>query len=216
MTHYEFCRTNNRTLDDGRMQVYAQRATPEGWVDLTSGQPFKPSGRLEQQFQSGLEALANTLCGSGWSRIQNSNYFARAIETTAGEEQYEFAVATWGFGESVKTGLFGKEKHTYRADASMLTPQQLVYIEERAPLPDLAGAITATETLKSRLLNEGWATADDDLLKRPVESQAEPRNAGPTGNSSVEILKQLAELRDAGVLTEEEFQQKKSQILDSI
>jgi hypothetical protein len=66
----------------------------------------------------------------------------------------------------------------------------------------------------SHLLNEGWesaATNEDGgitLMKRQI-IEAEPQAA----TDPVNLLKQLANLHDGGILTDQEFQAKKAELL---
>ncbi len=65
-----------------------------------------------------------------------------------------------------------------------------------------------------QLLNDGWEvmTTNDrgevQPLKRQIGSAPSDSSASPA-----DLLKQLASLRDAGILTEEKFQVKKAEIL---
>jgi hypothetical protein len=71
----------------------------------------------------------------------------------------------------------------------------------------------AHSSVTTRLLSEGWEpTATDrggyvSLMKRQVETTTQV----PINNAN--LLQQLANLRDAGILTEQEFQAKKAEIL---
>jgi len=47
----------------------------------------------------------------------------------------------------------------------------------------------------------------------PMEAPAAPAAPAAAGDSSIEEIKQLAALKDQGILTEEEFAAKKAQIL---
>jgi len=72
---------------------------------------------------------------------------------------------------------------------------------------------TAYQKLITHLKSEGWEAAGTDdekitSMKRRVGSPAIQATNNPT-----ELLKQLTNLRDAGVLTEQEFQTKKVEIL---
>ena len=72
----------------------------------------------------------------------------------------------------------------------------------------------ALNQLIQQLLNDGWEvmTTND---KGDVQSLKRQIGATSSGNSSspADLLKQLASLRDAGILTEEEFHVKKTEIL---
>ena len=49
---------------------------------------------------------------------------------------------------------------------------------------------------------------------QPVQEQA-PAPAAPAGPSSIDQLKELAELKNQGILTDEEFAAQKAKILNS-
>lgn len=51
---------------------------------------------------------------------------------------------------------------------------------------------------------------------RGASNSTEPSNIKQQEESAIDKIKKLAELKDAGVLTEEEFQEKKSQLLSKI
>jgi Short C-terminal domain len=77
----------------------------------------------------------------------------------------------------------------------------------------VAGTATAVSNRVSRRQAERWAAQDEPRYSDeapPPAPQAAPAQADP-----IEQLKQLGELRDAGVLTEEEFQAQKAKILGS-
>jgi hypothetical protein len=71
--------------------------------------------------------------------------------------------------------------------------------------------------LRDKLLDDGWeiVAADNGYvrqMKKLVQAVQTTPSAAQTP-SNVELLQQLASLRDAGILTEEEFQTKKAEIL---
>ncbi len=67
----------------------------------------------------------------------------------------------------------------------------------------------------------GGAAAGRKVGKRSAQQEAEAQQGAPQGQApaenkddSLEQLKKLAELRDSGILTEEEFQKQKAKLLD--
>jgi hypothetical protein len=68
----------------------------------------------------------------------------------------------------------------------------------------VAGTATAVSNRVSRRQGQRWAEQD-------AQQQAPP--AAAAGDDTIEQLKQLGELRDSGVLTEEEFQAQKAKLL---
>ena len=71
----------------------------------------------------------------------------------------------------------------------------------------VAGTATAVSNRVSRRQGERWAEQD--------YQQAPPAAAAPAagGDDSIAKLKELGELRDSGVLTEEEFEAQKAKLL---
>ncbi|MGH2984050.1 MAG: SHOCT domain-containing protein [Solirubrobacterales bacterium] len=73
----------------------------------------------------------------------------------------------------------------------------------------VAGTATAVSGRVQRRQNQRWAEQDQYGSAPP---QAPP---APAGGDTVEQLQQLGELRDKGVLTEEEFAAQKAKLLAS-
>ena len=82
-----------------------------------------------------------------------------------------------------------------------------------APVVWFAYGLVGNSAHKSSLLKQGYLTEKQwsrRELTQPVEHRIEP--SAPQ-KDVVDRLKGLAELRDSGVITEDEFQQQKSKIL---
>ena len=84
----------------------------------------------------------------------------------------------------------------------------------------IAGTATAVSNRVSRRQAGRWARQDEQQEPATQEEPAdrEPRNGGGGGTGMDEKLaqlKQLGELKSQGVLSEEEFEQQKSRILNS-
>ena len=75
----------------------------------------------------------------------------------------------------------------------------------------VAGTATAVSNRVSRRQGEKWAEQD----AQAQEPEAAPAEQAPASQSPdpLEQLSRLGELRDKGILTEEEFAQQKQQIL---
>jgi hypothetical protein len=77
----------------------------------------------------------------------------------------------------------------------------------------VAGTATAVSNRVSRRQAERWSAQDAPAY--PQEQYAPPPPPAPAGGADrVEQLKELAGLRDQGVLTEEEFAAEKARILN--
>ena len=85
----------------------------------------------------------------------------------------------------------------------------------------IAGTATAVSNRVSRRQAGRWAAQEDQQAAQqqapPPEQYAPPAAAAPPADMDAKLaqLKDLAELRDAGVLTGAEFEQQKNKILSS-
>jgi hypothetical protein len=80
----------------------------------------------------------------------------------------------------------------------------------------VAGTATAVSNRVSRRQAGRWAEQDAQQYQEPPpQYQQPPPAAAPDTGNMIEQLKQLGELKDAGVLTEAEFAVQKSKILGS-
>ena len=84
----------------------------------------------------------------------------------------------------------------------------------------VAGTATAVSNRVSRRQAGRWAAQDQQQYQEPQyqepppqQYQPPPAPAEPAGDDMITQLKKLGELRDAGVLTEEEFAAQKARIL---
>ena len=76
----------------------------------------------------------------------------------------------------------------------------------------IAGTATHVSNNVSRRQHDKWAQQEAAAQPQYAPPPAEPASAGG-GDDKLDQLKQLGELRDAGVLTEAEFQVQKEKIL---
>ena len=78
----------------------------------------------------------------------------------------------------------------------------------------VAGTATAVSGRVARRQNNKWAEKDQAQYEEEMAQQPAPAPASaPGGGGEVDELKQIAELHDQGILTDEEFTAKKAQIL---
>jgi Short C-terminal domain len=83
----------------------------------------------------------------------------------------------------------------------------------------VAGTATAVSNRVSRRQANRWAEQEaqeappQQYYEQAPPQQAPPPAAEPEGPDLVEQLTQLAELKDKGILTEEEFAQQKAKLL---
>jgi membrane protease subunit (stomatin/prohibitin family) len=75
----------------------------------------------------------------------------------------------------------------------------------------VAGTATAVSNRVSRRQAERWAVQEP----QPQYAEQPQAAAPPAGPDPIERLKELGELRDKGVLTEEEFEAQKAKVLAS-
>ena len=77
----------------------------------------------------------------------------------------------------------------------------------------VAGTATAVSNRVSRRQGERWA-AQEEPQQAPAPAQAAPAPA-EGGQSTIDQLKQLGELKAQGILTEEEFAAQKAKLLSA-
>jgi hypothetical protein len=80
----------------------------------------------------------------------------------------------------------------------------------------VAGTATAVSNRVSRRQANRWSQQEEDQYAQQQQQYYQPQPApapAPAEDDTVSQLKQLAELKDQGILTEEEFAAKKAQIL---
>jgi hypothetical protein len=78
----------------------------------------------------------------------------------------------------------------------------------------VAGTATAVSNRVSRRQGERWASEQDAAYQEQAQqAPPPPPAAAPAGDDMLDQLKQLGELHDAGVLTDEEFAAQKAKIL---
>jgi hypothetical protein len=78
----------------------------------------------------------------------------------------------------------------------------------------VAGTATAVSNRVSRRQADRWAAQDAPAYPQEQYAPPPPPPAAGGGTDRVEQLKELAGLRDQGVLTEEEFAAEKARILN--
>ncbi len=81
----------------------------------------------------------------------------------------------------------------------------------------IAGTATSVSNRVSRRQANRWASQDAQQYEEPPQQQAAPppAPAPAAGEDRVQQLKELAALKDQGVLTDDEFAQEKARILAS-
>jgi membrane protease subunit (stomatin/prohibitin family) len=75
----------------------------------------------------------------------------------------------------------------------------------------IAGTATSVSNRVSRRQASRWSQQE----QQQQESVEQPQAAPPPAVDPIDRLKELGELRDSGVLTEEEFQAQKAKVLAS-
>jgi hypothetical protein len=80
----------------------------------------------------------------------------------------------------------------------------------------VAGTATAVSNRVSRRQANRWASQEQQTYEPPPQQYAPPPPPDPVGNGGqdpIEQLKELAALKNQGILTEEEFASQKAKIL---
>ncbi len=81
----------------------------------------------------------------------------------------------------------------------------------------IAGTATAVSNRVSRRQQNRWAQQDDQQYaqQQPQQQYAPPPQAAPPARDQVAQLKDLADLKSQGILTDAEFEAQKAKILAS-
>jgi hypothetical protein len=85
----------------------------------------------------------------------------------------------------------------------------------------VAGTATAVSNRVSRRQANRWSEQEEQQYAQQQQQQQQYAQPAPApapaaaGDDSIEKLKQLAELKDQGILTQEEFDAQKAKILNS-
>ena len=82
----------------------------------------------------------------------------------------------------------------------------------------IAGTATAVSNRVSRRQANRWSEQEEQQYAQQQQQQPAPAPApapAAAGEDPIEKLKQLAELKDQGILTQEEFDAQKAKILNS-
>jgi len=77
----------------------------------------------------------------------------------------------------------------------------------------VAGTATAVSNRVSRRQANRWAGQEQQQWEEQQQAAPPPPAAAPAGDDSMDKLKELAQLHDSGVLTDEEFAAAKAKIL---
>jgi hypothetical protein len=75
----------------------------------------------------------------------------------------------------------------------------------------IAGTATSVSNRVSKRQAERWN--QQEAAQAPPPEQAPPPAAAPAGDSTIDQLKELGELKSQGILTEEEFAAQKAKLL---
>ena len=77
----------------------------------------------------------------------------------------------------------------------------------------VAGTATAVSNRVSRRQANRWASQDEQQYQQQQAAQPQYAEPAPAGDDTASQLKELADLKAQGVLTDAEFQQAKAKIL---
>ena len=77
----------------------------------------------------------------------------------------------------------------------------------------IAGTATSVSNRVSKRQAERWN--QQEAAQAPPPEQAPPPAAAPAGESTIDQLRELGELKSQGILTEEEFAAQKAKLLGS-
>jgi hypothetical protein len=77
----------------------------------------------------------------------------------------------------------------------------------------IAGTATSVSNRVSRRQAERWNQQEAAQAPPPEQAPPPPAAAAPAGESTIDQLKELGELKSQGILTEEEFAAQKAKLL---
>ena len=77
----------------------------------------------------------------------------------------------------------------------------------------IAGTATSVSNRVSKRQGERWAQQEQQAPMQQQEPAPPPPAAAPAGESTIDQLKELGELKAQGILTEEEFAAQKAKLL---
>jgi hypothetical protein len=77
----------------------------------------------------------------------------------------------------------------------------------------IAGTATSVSNRVSRRQEQRWNQQEAAQAPPPEQAAPPPPAAAPAGESTIDQLKQLGELKSQGILTEEEFAAQKAKLL---
>lgn len=79
----------------------------------------------------------------------------------------------------------------------------------------IAGTATTVSNRVSRRQGQRWAQQEEAQQAPPAAAPVAPAPAAPAGESMLDQLKELGELKAQGILTEEEFAAQKAKLLNA-
>jgi len=143
-----------------------------------------------------LKELEDRVIGMGWKRLSNLPLFGIYWKPTGLNNNIEYC----------KINTFNKP-----VTADKLTPNGLVPIFETNK-----GREEWCPDLKGKLKADVWKVIGDTkyFIRHAEDLQSKSQTNVKVADNPTEMLKQLGELRDSNVITEEEFQKKKKEILE--
>lgn len=162
-------------------------------------------------------ALETFLLNSGWQRCGNSNTLMKKSKEKPPDFGYDYCTLyDENIGEK-KVNIFKKVTlHQYSAKkitANGLSPflNSDTFIIEQG----LKSMYAAEQKIKNLLLAEGWEPhySLDDIYFKKIVSEVEE---GIVIDDHAAALRKLAQLKDDGLITEEDFEKKKAEILRNI
>ena len=215
MPGYEYIQIGDQNNDRGKTELlYAERLTPIGPDRIRTFEPKSAPlfGSHITHYNKELARFRALLTNEGWNPIPGfERFLARPLREGTPAQEYEYSVIFSEFPGGAEVVF----------DAHQLTPHEAVLIYRVSwELGDQKAEEESCGELEARLASAGWEPIGDPsvrsgaLMKRRLDAKASAeRPTSSAGANPVETLKQLAELRDSGVLTEEEFEGKKKDIL---
>lgn len=221
------------------MKVKAHRLTPQGHVLFWTGVRVKDPLNAKQSTK-GLDRALGSLLDLGWECIgrdlrclghgipEGHALIRKYVESGP---VFEYAVLSWSMEEKKKGGLFSRSVDEQIAEATVISPQGAITIKQKL-LDNSESSDECLDAFGDELFSDGWQevakhggdyTGSEKFLVREIQAQNnvtggarnQPKEQG--GNQdALAVLEGLAKLRDAGAISEEEFEAKKTEILSRL
>ena len=235
--HYELGMvTIYGTGPDGPQLWRASRMSPQGLSEFWTGVRVKDSLN-DKQATRGLDRALSSLQELGWECIGRSlsigrgNPCANAIvrKAIARGPSYEYSFVSLIFTEPQEKGTwFSKPDLLDNVVVILVTPEGAIETSRERLSGEPGAAPTFIEALVKDLYSDGWKRVGSDqsinsldiILVREIQNQddaaggeREVSQSQKEDQDPLTVLERLAKLRDMGAISNDEYDEKKTELL---